>query len=210
FLSLMEWNSHTKKLEGPTEPYRRLAQYGSWVNDRTDDTCLNTRGLKLAKESLVPVTLSPKGCTVISGKWVDPYSGRTYSQASELDIDHMVPLKNSYVNGAWKWDFKKRCLYANFMHNDFHLFAVKDDDNKKKGDSGPDHFMPSDKSYRCEYLANWLKIKLIWSLAITASEGQAIETLAQENNCDLKNMSISVRELRSQRQEITSNMGLCQ
>lgn len=210
FMSLMDWQSHSKKLEDPAEPYRRLSQYGTWVTDPADGTCLNTRGRKLSEESLVPVTLSPKGCTVISGKWIDPYSKKTYSQASDLDIDHMVPLKNSYVSGAWKWDFKKRCLYANFMHNNFHLFAVKDDDNKKKGDSSPEKFMPSDESYRCEYLTNWLKIKLIWNLTMTSSEGQAIETLATENNCDLKSIAMSVRELRAQRQEIVANIGLCE
>ena len=209
FLSLMDWEAHAQKMEEPSDPYRRLSQYGTWVTDPEDGSCLNTRGRKLAHESLVPVTLSPKGCTVISGKWIDPYSNRAYSQASDLDIDHMVPLKNSYMSGAWKWDFKKRCLYANFMHNSFHLIAVKDDDNQQKGDSSPEKFMPSDESYRCEYLTNWLKIKLIWNLTMTSSEGAAIERLAKENNCDVKSMSMSSNELRTQRQDIISNIGLC-
>ena len=90
----------------------------------------------------------------ISGNINSSGVGRINNQA-------VVVLKNSYENGAWRWDYQKRCLYANFMDNDFHLLAVLNKDNRKKGDKGPDKFMPSNPSFACEYLSIWLKIKLL-------------------------------------------------
>ena len=36
-------------------------------------------------------------CAATSGTWVSPYDGATWTAASDLDIDHLVPLSN-----AWK------------------------------------------------------------------------------------------------------------
>lgn len=207
-LDLLSWQLHNKKMPEPAVPYNRLAQYGSWVV-KQDGTCHNTRAKVLMRESEVPVIFSRNGCSVVSGKWRDPYSNQYYESASDLDIDHVVPLKNSYVSGAWKWDFQRRCLYANFMENEFQLIPIKDEDNKKKSDSGPDRFMPRDRGYACEYLANWLKIKLIWNLAIPRAEAEAIEKLSQDNHCASAQMSLEVSNLRRERQSILSNIDLC-
>ena len=37
------------------------------------------------------------GCKATSGSWFSPYDGATWTQASDVDIDHVVPLSN-----AWK------------------------------------------------------------------------------------------------------------
>jgi hypothetical protein len=36
-------------------------------------------------------------CTATSGSWKSPFDGATWTQASDIDIDHMVPLKNAWV-----------------------------------------------------------------------------------------------------------------
>lgn len=36
-------------------------------------------------------------CMATSGTWYSPYDSETWTQASDLDIDHVVPLAN-----AWK------------------------------------------------------------------------------------------------------------
>lgn len=208
-MDLMSWQQHSQNLPDPAEPYKRVQQFGTWVTDPAEGTCRNTRARVLIRFSEVPVTMNPKGCTVVSGKWLDPYTHRYVSRASDLDIDHVVPLKNSYRSGAWQWDYKKRCLYGNFLANSFHLLAVNREDNRKKGDGGPERFMPSERSYACEYVSNWLKIKLIWNLALASAEGQAIEEIVKENQCDPAILSISESDLRSQRKAIQANMGLC-
>lgn len=36
-------------------------------------------------------------CVAQSGHWVSPYDGDGFDEASELDIDHTVPLKNAWI-----------------------------------------------------------------------------------------------------------------
>lgn len=36
-------------------------------------------------------------CTATSGTWYSPYDGATWTAASDVDIDHMVPLKNAWI-----------------------------------------------------------------------------------------------------------------
>jgi hypothetical protein len=209
-LDLMVWDHHRETLKDPSVPYNRKDQYGTWVRDPRDGTCYNTRAKVLIRASTVPVSFSgAKGCTVRSGDWYDPYSDRHFTDAADLQIDHVVPLKNSYISGGWQWDAKKRCLYANFFSNDYHLMAVNGPDNMKKGDRTPEGFMPPNRAYACEYLANWLKIKLIWNLALTPSEAEAISRLKQQNHCDAGTLSIPMQDLSQQRREILANMNLC-
>lgn len=208
-LSLMMWDHHQEELQDPAIPYNRKNQYGTWVRDRRDGTCYNTRAKVLIRDSAVPVSFAANGCTVKNGLWNDPYSNRQYRNASEMQIDHVVPLKNSYISGGWKWDAKKRCLYANFMSNEYHLLAVNGPDNMKKGDRTPDKFMPPNGAYSCDYLKIWLKIKLIWNLAMTPTEAQGIADLVKQNHCDASDLIITTQELTQQRQGIIDNMSLC-
>ena len=62
--------------------------YRHWVDEDRD--CQNARHEVLIEESLSTVVFkSAKGCRVVSGSWDDPYSGRTITDATKLDIDHM-------------------------------------------------------------------------------------------------------------------------
>lgn len=208
-LDLMSWVHHQERLDPPQVPYNRKFHYGSWVLDPRDGTCLNTRAKVLIRSSEIPVRMNSRGCAVVTGRWRDPYSNRYFEEARDLQIDHVVPLKNSYISGAWKWESDKRCLYANFLGNMFHLLAVNGPDNMRKGDRTPEGFMPPNPAYACEYLVNWLKIKLIWKLAMVPSEAQAISELVNENHCDPEILSMSFQELNHQRNQILENRELC-
>lgn len=35
-------------------------------------------------------------CAATSGTWVSPYDGGEWTAASDVDIDHMVPLSNAW------------------------------------------------------------------------------------------------------------------
>lgn len=54
---------------------------------------------------------------VISGSWFDPYSGKYFTKANDLDIDHIVPLKHAHSSGASRWDIGKRREFANDYEN---------------------------------------------------------------------------------------------
>lgn len=55
----------------------------------------NTRETVLKRDGTDVQTNS--ACASTSGTWVSPYDGATWTEASDLDIDHFVPLSN-----AWK------------------------------------------------------------------------------------------------------------
>ena len=60
-------------------------------------------------ESISPVKFkSTDKCQVASGEWYDPFTGETITDATKLDVDHMVPLKNAHDSGGWKWDNQKK------------------------------------------------------------------------------------------------------
>ena len=98
---------------GPTKkgkldlPYDRLL-YGSWVDE--DGDCQNTRAEVLIRDNDFGVVefKTLKQCHVVSGTWFDPYTGEVFQEASQLDIDHVVPLKNAHQSGAWAWSPEKK------------------------------------------------------------------------------------------------------
>ena len=49
-------------------------------------------------------------CAATSGTWFSPYDGATWTAASDVDIDHMVPLKNAWISGANAWTASKRTV----------------------------------------------------------------------------------------------------
>ena len=78
--------------------------WGGWIDEDGDG--LNTRHEVLAEESLIKPVISNN--KVISGKWFDKYTGKYFTNPSDLDIDHLVPLKNAYISGASNWSKKKK------------------------------------------------------------------------------------------------------
>lgn len=203
---LLKLDHHQENFGQPSEPYKRLQHFGTWKHN---GDCLNTRAEVLVRDSRVKPEFSSGGCTVVRGEWLDPYTNGIYHNASDIQIDHLVPLKNAYINGAWKWNFKKRCLYGNFVANEFHLVSVQGHENMKKGDKGPEGYLPPNARYRCEYLQNWLKIKLIWQLHLTDDEEKAVNNVVEENNCDVRTFKFSSRDLTAQRNAMAKNADLC-
>ena len=190
--------------------YDRLEHFGRWINDPTDDTCMNTRAKILVRDSVGPIVYrNEKNCVVESGKWDDPYSGEILEFARQVQIDHMVPLKNAYVSGAWKWDFKARCLFANYLGKAEHLVSVKGRENMSKGDRSPEAYMPSNTAHSCQYLRNWMMTKLIWRLQLRPAEIQFIQSKANELNCSANEFKFSRTELEQQRRYMTDNLNYC-
>lgn len=96
---------------GQVTAYNRLVQYGDWVDE--DGDCEDARAEVLIRDSRLPVKRHANPCRVRAGSWVDPFGGDTLTLASDVDIDHMVPLRNAHISGAWRWSFPRRRAYAN-------------------------------------------------------------------------------------------------
>ena len=71
-------------------------------------------------------------CAATAGRWVSPYDGATWTAASDVDIDHMVPLSNAWKSGAAAWTTSKRQSFANDLSNP-QLWTVTDNVNESKG-----------------------------------------------------------------------------
>lgn len=210
-VSLLDWVKHRAEIQPPKEKYNRRLQFGKWRPLGYDGSCLNARGLVLERESKVRVATRANsiGCTVVSGRWVDPYNGEVHEAADEMAIDHLVPLKNAYDNGAWKWSANKRCLYFNSQKNNYHLQAVGARENAVKGDSGPDRYMPPLRSRQCTYLREWLMVKATWDLAIPVDEGEAIIENARQAGCKDAELEVSLEELRQEREKVRDSAETC-
>ncbi len=113
---------------------------------------MNTRHEILKDQADGKIKLSPDGCYVSTGVWNDPFSGKPLTRASDLDVDHIIPLKwaNDHGGGAWASDKKEH-----FANDPINLLAVDDGLNQSKGAKGPSEWMPPNHHFRCEYLGLW-------------------------------------------------------
>lgn len=151
------------------------SDYKLWVDANKNG--LNTRQEVLAAESLIPVSFSKDKRMVVKGLWVDPYTDITNTDPKELDIDHLVPLKNAHISGAWLWNPAEKERYANYLEDPNHLIAVVKSANRSKGDKPPHLWIPPSVKYQCSYVSNWVVIKNKWDLKVES------ETLSLYSNC---------------------------
>lgn len=209
--NLLKWTIHDQTRPVAVEKYERLKHFGTWVVDPRQDECYDTRALILIRDSETEVGYSTTNkCKVYSGTWADPYSGGTFKTAREIEVDHVVALKNAYDSGAWQWDYKYRCLYANFRGFENHLLSVSMAENRRKGDRGPERWMPSDDNFACQHLQNWLVVKYIWNLNMSDDEAVAIENQIKLHGCSAKTFQYSKSEIDRARRYAAENLALCE
>lgn len=209
-IDLLNFLEVEKKFPRPRTKYNRNDHFGTWVDDRRDKTCLNTRAKVLERDSRVKVQFGgARGCMVTKGEWLDPYTGQAFRDSRDIQIDHMVPLKQAYMTGAFEWTKQRRCLYANYLGNKFHLLPVSGSQNGEKGDKSPSEYIPPRTSYICQYLANWLKIKAIWNLRLTPTEAESIHKEVEDQACLLEDFQMTRAELQGQLNFIENNLDLC-
>lgn len=117
-------------------------------------------------------------CKATGGQWTSVYDGKEITRATELDIDHLVPLAAAWRTGADQWTDQRRQDFANDLTAP-QLFAVSANANRGKGDQDPSSWKPPAKSYWCTYATNWVIVKHTYQLFVTQPEHDAlIEMLA--------------------------------
>jgi hypothetical protein len=141
-----------------------------WID--SDYDCQNTRQELLIATSTSSVTFTKqKGCTVKAGQWYGVYTGQTFTLASDVDIDHVVPLAHAHRSGGYAWTRNQRRAFANDPLN---LLAVDDSTNQAKSDKAPHEWMPPRKDYWCEYVDRWQRVKEKYGLSYTVAEHEKI------------------------------------
>ncbi|MGV9247018.1 HNH endonuclease family protein [Streptomyces sp. NPDC003710] len=143
--------------------------FPTWIT--ISGTC-NTREYILKRDGTNVVTDS--SCAATSGSWYSPYDGATWTAASDLDIDHLVPLAEAWDSGASKWTTAQRQAFANDITRP-QLLAVTDNVNQAKGDQDPATWMPSRTAYRCTYVRAWVQVKYYYNLSVDSAEKSALQ-----------------------------------
>lgn len=115
-------------------------------------------------------------CRAVSGSWFSVYDDETFTDSSDLDIDHMVPLANAWRSGARTWSQEKRKEFANDLSHP-QLIAVSASSNRSKGDQGPDEWQPPSKPYWCDYGRAWTSVKFTYELSVTEDEKDMLDQM---------------------------------
>jgi hypothetical protein len=148
-----------------------------WVDANGD--CQNARQEVLISEAEpdTPITYTTSGkCTVSTGRWFSYYDRVSWTLASDVDIDHMVPLAEAWGSGASGWTAARREAYANDLGDYRTLVGVTDNVNQSKSDQDPATWLPTyDK---CRYVAEWVAVKIRWGLTADSAEKSVLNSYA--------------------------------
>jgi hypothetical protein len=126
-------------------------------------------------------------CKVLTGLWFLPYSSEYEINATEIDIDHVVPLNYAWYNGAQAWPKARRVEFANDSLN---LVVSSQAENRSKGDSPPHEWMPADTSYWCTYSTKWQAVVQKYNIATTVETQIFLKVI--DESCNRYKKSIKI------------------
>ena len=169
--------------------YDRTEHFGNWRDEDRD--CLDTRAEVLMRDSLTTPKL--KGCRVQSGKWLSLFNGQVHLNASNIQIDHLVPLSEAWDSGASLWSKDRRVSYANDLVYAGALSAMTSRLNGNcielcKSDKDPTQWVP--QTNRCLYAQRWVAVKYRWDLSIDSAEKKVLSKLLS-GKCGEARLSVS-------------------
>lgn len=174
-------STYSSKPSNAVGPYSKLydrSDWGGWTVEHGG--CQNTRAKVLIASSQETVEFrNYKRCSVVTGRWYDPYSGKHWTKASDVDIDHIVPLNWAHGHGGQDWPKSLKKTFANDTEN---LIAVEDNLNQEKGAKSPDQWMPPNQRYRCEYVSRFNTIVEKYELVYVPSEKRIINRMLKACN----------------------------
>ncbi len=163
------------KGRAPKTGYKR-SQFGDgWARAGGCDT----RNVILRRD-LVNAVLGDDNCKVQAGALSDPYTGqriafkRGANSSGAVQIDHVVALSNAWQTGAQQLSSKQRISLAN---DPLELLAVDGSANQQKGDGDAATWLPSNKPFRCQYIARQIAVKKKYLLWVTPPERTAMERI---------------------------------
>jgi hypothetical protein len=159
------------KGRAPKTNYSR-AQFGDgW---RTQNGC-DTRNIILHRD-MADATVN-SDCQVMSGTLHDPYTGkdiqftRAPGTSDDVQIDHVVALSDAWQSGAQLLTADER---VNLANDPLELLAVDGPANQQKSDGDAATWLPSNKPFRCQYVARQIAVKKKYHLWVKPAEKDAI------------------------------------
>lgn len=173
-LALSELDKLKVKGRAPKTGYSRDQFGNGWQKKNGCDT----RNIILNRDLSNPSVDS--NCSVVKGELNDPYTGkiikfkRGKSTSNEVQIDHVVALSDAWQKGAQQLDIKQRIKLAN---DPMELLAVSGVANNQKSDGDAATWLPSNKAFRCSYVARQVAVKSKYNLWLTSAELDAIKNI---------------------------------
>ncbi|GAB0106536.1 hypothetical protein JMUB6875_55220 [Nocardia sp. JMUB6875] len=165
----------------PKTGYARNEFGDNWTDDvdvAGGHNGCDTRNDILGRDLTDPVFKPGTGdCVVLSGTLTDPYTGKTIefvrgkNTSNAVQIDHVVALSDAWQTGAQQLSPRERANLANDPRN---LLAVDGAANQQKGASDAASWLPSNKSFRCTYVAKQIAVKAAYRLWVTQAEKDAM------------------------------------
>lgn len=162
------------KGRAPKTEYSRDQFYDDWPKE---NGC-NLRQRILKRDFGETAVLANDNCTVISGKFVEPYTGeevefRDKSEISKgIQIDHIVALSDAWQKGA---QYKTKDIRFQIATDPLNLVAADASANMQKSDGDAATWLPKNKSFRCQYVARQISVKYKYELWVTESEKNAMK-----------------------------------
>ena len=158
------------------EPHLEYPDYdrSEWKHWKDlDGDCQDARQEALIAASEVAVTFKDdRKCKVEMGLWTDPYTGAVFTDPRNLDVDHIVALKDAFESGGFMWSTERKMEFANDPAN---LKPVSASANRSKGSRGPDEWLPPNPDHRCLYIEQWMGVKATYDLSMTSCERSMLE-----------------------------------
>lgn len=153
-------------LASSADAYDR-GDYPTWLD--LDDDGLDTRDEALFQQSLIPPTVNAG--EVVAGLWLDPYTGQVFRDPGELDVDHVLSLREIDAAGGAGMTTEQRARVANDLDN---LLVVSASANRSKGSRNAAEWLPPNLAYCIEYLDRRRATRDRWGLARDPGERAAV------------------------------------
>jgi hypothetical protein len=116
------------------------------------------------------------------GGWRSAYDGVTTDDPSTLVVDHLVSLKEAWRSGADRWDDGTREAFANDLSSP-ELITVTRATLQARGSADPASWKPENRNDWCDYVSDWVTVKLRWGLTADRAEVNALKSMASTMQC---------------------------
>ena len=154
--------------------YQRSKFGHGWMDLDSDGQ--DSRAEALISQSASPVRFaSPENKRVVHGRWISPFTGVVHTDASNLEADHVIPLKFAWTYGADKWTDEERRRFGNDPRN---IWIIEASLNQSKGARGIGEWLPPQG--RCGYIARFVRLTKIYPLEIPAPKKVQYENLLRQ------------------------------
>lgn len=129
------------------------------------------------------------------GSWYLQYENRYTFDRAELKWEHLVPLYEAHLSGAWDWDESRRRSYGTGGTGPEVRALVSLDMLADRGYADPADWMPWGQAARCAYAMHWIEQKAFWQLTVDPFERELLEIVLR--GCADSDLVAPPHQLRS-------------